>query len=397
MEDSEVVSLKYKIKTIARLWIRNTVSNCCEAIRDSELEDMWESEPTLAGDHFMERNEALFKFVVCSDFALFTNIEDTHCIKMRESMNYLYSFIHSFADKSMNDIIEAGEEVFTKIEITPLKEVKREDEDSEEEIITHQPSLLVRRSELVASQFVDDENGEVYDAWTWNTLFKSVKLREIIFWCKINKQLSEALSTITNNTFTSVHRYVTNILKDLRCLYFKAISSSSPKDFDFNKKVEVLRIFSWRDSNEIKSIIRDEGVKELGRRIRSSVRISDESNTNVETDADTTFSIWLISEHFKVNTKIPYILKRLFDKINNDQVMEGSNENLNEATVKAIQFLDNPAMYEYLNDTFDTNILQSSLFTIGINQKNIDIFLKNKEEVLWRKYFKEFWTTYYSK
>ena len=164
MEVIEVVFWKDKIKTIARLWIRNTCSNCCDTIRDSELQDMWESKPILEGDHFMKQNEALFKFVACSDFTLFTNIEDTHCIKMRESMNYLYSFIHSFADKSMNDIIEAGEEVFTKIEITPLKEVKREDEDSEEEIITHQPSLLVRRSELVASQFVDDENDEVYDA-----------------------------------------------------------------------------------------------------------------------------------------------------------------------------------------------------------------------------------------
>ena len=64
--------------------------------------------------------------------------------------------------------------------------------------------------------------------------------------------------------------------------------------------------------------------------------------------------------------------------------MEGSNENLNEATVKAIQFLDNPAMYEYLNDAFDTNILQSNLFTIGINQKNIDVFLKTK-----KKYYEE--------
>ena len=54
MEDSEVISLKDRIRTIARLWIRNTVSNCCEAIRDSELEDMWESKPTLAGEHFMK-------------------------------------------------------------------------------------------------------------------------------------------------------------------------------------------------------------------------------------------------------------------------------------------------------------------------------------------------------
>ena len=59
MEDSEVVSLKNRIRTIARLWIRNTVSNCCEAIIDSELEDMWESKPTLVGEHFMKENEAL--------------------------------------------------------------------------------------------------------------------------------------------------------------------------------------------------------------------------------------------------------------------------------------------------------------------------------------------------
>ena len=390
MEGREIISVKDKINTIVRLWIRNTVSNNCEAIRDSEFEDMWNSKPTLTGENFVKQNEALFKFVACSDFGMFTNIEDTHCIKMRENRNYLYSFIHSFADKSMNEIIEAGEEIFSKIVFTPDEEVKREDEDSEEEIDTHQPSLHVRRNELVASQFVDDENDEAYDAWTWNSLIKSVKLRGIIVDTKINKQLSEAWSTITNNTFTSVQRYVTNTLKDLRGLYFKAISSTSPNDFDFNKKVEVLEIFSWRGSNEIRSIIRDEEVKELGRRIRSTVIIKDEINTNIETDVDTTFSKWMTSEHFKANTKIPFILQKLFDKINKDQILEESKENLNETTVKAIQFLDNPAMYEFLNESLNTNILQNSLFTIGINQKNIDVFLKTKKKFYEENILKNF-------
>ena len=384
MEDSEVVSLKDRIRTIAKLWIRNTVSNSCEAIRDSELEDMWEWKPTLAGEHFMKENEALFKFVACSDFGLFTNIEDTHCIKMRESMNYLYSFIHSFADKSMNEIIEAGEELFSKIVITPIEEVKREDEDSEEEIITHQPSLLVRRNELVASQFVDDENDEVYDAWTWNTLIKSVILKEIISSSNISNSLTNVCSKLCNISSTYSKNLIINLFKELRGLYFKAISSTSPLDFDFNKKVEVLGIFSRRSSHEIRSLIRDENVKELGRRIRSSVRITEESNINVETDADTIFSMWLISEHFKANSKIPYILQKLFDKINKDQVIEDSNEKLNEATVNAIKFLDNPSMYEFLNESFSTVMLQNSLFTIGMNQNSIEVFLKTK-----KKFFEE--------
>ena len=87
MEDSEIISVKDRIRTIVRLWIRNTVSNCCGAIRETKFEDMWDSKPTLAGEHFMKKNEALFNFVACSDFELFTNIEDTHCIKMRKSMN----------------------------------------------------------------------------------------------------------------------------------------------------------------------------------------------------------------------------------------------------------------------------------------------------------------------
>ena len=104
-------------------------------------------------------------------------------------------------------------------------------------------------------------------------------------------------------------------MKDFKELYIKALSSTSPLNFDFKEKMNWLSIFTGRDFNEIISLIKDEEVKELGRKIRSSVRISDESNMNVETDADTTFSLWLISEHFKVNTKIPYILQRLFDKI----------------------------------------------------------------------------------
>ena len=56
MEDSEIISVKDRIKTIVRLWIRNTVSNCCGAIRETEFEDMWDSKPTLTGEHFMKKN-----------------------------------------------------------------------------------------------------------------------------------------------------------------------------------------------------------------------------------------------------------------------------------------------------------------------------------------------------
>ena len=293
---------------------------------------------------------------------------------MRESMNYLYSFIHSFADKSMNVIIETGEELFSKIIVTPIEEVKWDDEDSEEEIITHQPSLLVRRNELVASQFVDDENDEVYDAWTWNTLIKSVKSREIISSTNISNSITNVCSKLCNINSKYSKNLIINVLKELRGLYFKTISSTSPVDFDFNKKVEVLGIFSRRSTHEIRSLIRDENVKELSRRIRSSVRITDESNLNVKTDADTTFSLWLISEHFKVNSKIPFILQKLFDKINKNQVMEDSNKNFNEATVNVIKFLDNLVIYEFLNESFSTVMLQNSLFTIGMNLNSIEVF-----------------------
>ena len=293
-------------------------------------------------------------------------------------MNYLYSFIHSFEDKSMNEIIEEGEELFSKIIVTPIEEVKRDDDDSEEEIITHHPSLLVRRNELIASQFVDDENDEAYDVWTWNTLLKWVVLKELISSTNISYSLTNVCLKLCNISSTYSKNLIINLLKELRGLYFKAISSTSPVEFDSNKKIEVQRIFSRRSTHEIRSLIRDENVKELGRRIRSSVRITDESNMNVESDADTTFSLWLISEHFKVNSKIPFILQKLFDKINKDQIMEDSNDNLNEAAVKVIKFLDNPAMYELLNKSYSTVMLQNNLFTIGMNLNSIEVFLKTK-------------------
>ena len=44
MEDTverEKNSLKERIWTIIRLWMRNKVSNCCFSIRDEEFEDIW--------------------------------------------------------------------------------------------------------------------------------------------------------------------------------------------------------------------------------------------------------------------------------------------------------------------------------------------------------------------
>ena len=64
--------------------------------------------------------------------------------------------------------------------------------------------------------------------------------------------------------------------------------------------------------------------------------------------------------------------------------MDVSNDNLNETTVKAIKFLGNPAMYEFLNESFNTVMLQNSLFTLGINLNSIEVFLKTK-----KKYFEE--------
>ena len=90
--------------------------------------------------------------------------------------------------------------------MTPIEEVKRDDEDSEEEITTHQPSLLVRRNELIASQFVGDENGEAYDARTWNTLMKWVVLKEIISSTNISNSLTNVCSKLCNISSTYIKK-----------------------------------------------------------------------------------------------------------------------------------------------------------------------------------------------
>ena len=134
MEDTverEKNSLKERIWTIIRLWMRNKVSNCCFSIRDEEFEDIWDWKPIFSGTHFLTNNEALFNFDGCIEEGLFIRLEDIRCIKMREKREYLYTYINSFADKSMNEVIEAGEKIFQKLE-EPNENVERIDnEDSE--------------------------------------------------------------------------------------------------------------------------------------------------------------------------------------------------------------------------------------------------------------------------
>ena len=180
MEEKENSNLKDKISTLIRFWLRNVVSNWCESSRDEEFEEMWNSKPILAGQRFHDANDTLFKFVACSDSSHFSNFEDSQCIKMQENRHAFYSFVHSFAEKPMNDVKEAVDEFFTSQNIEEVKEEgKVGGSGSEEEIDTHHSLFNVNKN-LLQGNSSSDEDEEIVNGWTWNTILKSSRLKSII-------------------------------------------------------------------------------------------------------------------------------------------------------------------------------------------------------------------------
>ena len=83
----------------------------------------------------------------------------------------------------------------------------------------------------------------------------------------------------------------------------------------------MLAIFCGRVESDITSLIKDDEVKELGVRF-SKMRTIDDSIMEVENIEENTFNKWMVSQQEIVNTKIPSVLQKLFDRINRDQSME---------------------------------------------------------------------------
>ena len=177
-------------------------------------------------------------------------------------------------------------------------------------------------------------------------------------------------------------KWVFSLIKKLRELYVKAVSSSSPDDIQYIDKVKLLAIFCGRLESDIKSLIKDDEVKELGVRF-SKMRTIDVSIMEVENIEENTFSKRMAGQQEIVNAKIPSVLQKLFDKINRDQNMD-DDWNLNEMTSSSILFLDNPMIYGYLNEKYDVDLLQTRLYSQDKSVKEIDIFIKVK-----KKYFEE--------
>ena len=376
MEERDSINLKETIRTLIRFWLRNKVSNNCDAVREEEFEDMWNSKPIFAGRKFHEANEALFNFVACSDSNHFSNFEDSHCIKMRENRHAFYSFVHSFAEKPMDEIKEAVDGLFTAQKFEEEKEEgKKEDSDSEEEINTHQPLFNVNINQLIRNTSSDDE-GEVVDGWTWNTLLKSVALKEIVASSNIYKDIIDKWSKICNRNHNYIKNIVIKILKELREYYFKALCSTAPEEINISDRIEVLSKFSSRPTKEIRSSLKDEEVKAIGKRIRA-INIVQDNQVNVEEQEDRIFNTWMQSQHLILNTRIPIVLQKLFNQINRDQILE---ENINELAITAIEFLDNPSMFEYLNDNYEEDILKTSLFLLNMNHEEINTFINNKKK-----------------
>ena len=130
-------SIKERIKTLFRLWLRNKISNNVDSIKDEDFEEMWECTPTFTGENFYDANSLLFKFVSCPEHISSNVLVDRKCIKMRENLYYLYLYIQTFAEKSMSEISIEVDELLSKIDIVK-QEVNEVDDmnESEEEIIT---------------------------------------------------------------------------------------------------------------------------------------------------------------------------------------------------------------------------------------------------------------------
>ena len=183
-------------------------------------------------------------------------------------------------------------------------------------------------------------------------------------------------------SYTYTRKWVFSLIKKLRKHYVKAVSSSSPEDIEYKDKVKMLAIFYGRVESDIKSLIKDDEVKELGVRF-SKMRTIDDSIMEVENIEENTFNKWMANQQEIVNAKIPSVLQKLFDRINRDQSIE-DEWNLNETTSRSILILDNPMIYGYLNEKYEVGLLTTRLYSKGKSVKEIDIFIKVK-----KKYFEE--------
>ena len=229
-------NIKDRVKTLIRLFLRFKISNSVESIRDDEFEDMWESKPIFAWHHFYEENDRLFKFVSWPEHISSNALVDRKCIKMRENLFYLYLFIQSFAEKSMSEISKETDELLPNIIIKVEEQSEIDDiEESEEEIITIEPRHRVHTKDVLESQFGDDED-IIFDGWTWNTVLRSWMLRDIVASTELYKGLVDMISKICCVNYNYTLNIVVNVLKELRRLYYKALSSSAPEEFDIIRK-----------------------------------------------------------------------------------------------------------------------------------------------------------------
>ena len=374
-------SIKERIKTLFRLWLRNKISNNVDSIKDEDFEEMWECKPTFAGEHFYDANSLLFKFVSCPEHISSNALVDRKCIKMRENLYYLYLYIQSFAEKSMSEISFEVDDLLSKIVIVKqIEDDIEEMDESEEEIITNEPRHRVHTRDLLESQFDEDDEDIVFDGWTWITIIKSNMLREIVASTDVYKGLVLMFSKICGVSNNYTLNIVVNCLKELRRIYMKALSSISPMTYDLIKKIEILSIFTGRHTKEIKSSLVNEEIVELGKRI-TSMRVSDEIEINSNSKFDGVFSSWLIVEHLKLNSRIPTALKRLFETIKNEQHADDYRDNTNEMSTEAIIFLDNPGMYDFIKGLYNSQLLIEQLFTMNISYEKIDELIWNKRKI----------------
>ena len=369
-----------RVKTLFRLWFRNKISNSIDSIKDEEFVEMWECKPTFAGEHFYDENSLLFKFVSCPEHISSNSIVDKKWIKMRENLHYLYLYVQTLAEKSMDEIINDIDELLSKIVIVKQIETDTEEMDeSEEEIITNQPRHRVHTRDLLESQFNEDDEDIIFDGWTWNTIIRSNILRDIVNSHEICKGLVDAFSDIWSITNIYCKKHIVYHLKELRELYFKALSSTAPENVCYNRKLEVLSIFTNRSQREIQSSLKNEEVKIIGKRI-SSMRIRETNEPKNETIIDSVFNSWLIDQNLNKRNKIPNTFQRLFDLVNKEQVIDDLKENLNEKSFEAIKFLDNPMMFDFLNGELNIDKFREQLFTRSISYDVIDKYLRDKRK-----------------
>ena len=84
---------------------------------------------------------------------------------------------------------------------------------------------------------------------------------------------------------------------------------------------------------------------------------------------------------FKINSKIPTALKRLFETIKNEQHADDYRNNTNEMSTEAIIFFDNPGMYDFIKGLYNSQSLIEQLFTMNISYEKIDELIWNKKKI----------------